>query len=420
MEFKPLYVHQIYGQNEEIEGYEGLKVNIFILAGSLETLVEFQYEKKLQNCEDFLKKLKEFCFLEGFETNRKKFLEKIKEEQFFKPKGELIYEYKVSNSEEKEQIFQIFYFNSKLHHFLENYKKKFQVFLKFFIEVASFVEESQYWHYFLTFKYNTINNSYTFVGLGNKYEFMFDSQNSRHRISQLMVLPPFQRAGHASQILKQMYEHAQKDSKCNEITVEDPSQDFQIVRDIVQCEFVIKNNFWDWVQSVKKINKVEELEKIMISNIQEIFQKTKIPKQQIQRIFEILILSKILDFQKNNENVIEKFKEKYIQKMKELFEIKKMKKKMPIIVFENVPFKVDIESVLQQKKCKNLMKIIIKNFMKIIFNNLKLLFKSQNTYMEYDIFFICLLYIQKNIYIQKFNILIIQKIFLNDKFIIQF
>jgi histone acetyltransferase 1 len=47
------------------------------------------------------------------------------------------------------------------------------------------------------------------------------------RISQFLVLPPYQRLGIGSTLLENMYNFYLVDKKCTEITVEDPSEDFQ-------------------------------------------------------------------------------------------------------------------------------------------------------------------------------------------------
>ena len=55
------------------------------------------------------------------------------------------------------------------------------------------------------------------------------------RISQCIVLPTFQRLGIGSTLLEHIYEHYMLDKKCIEISVEDPSADFQQLKEMIQA-----------------------------------------------------------------------------------------------------------------------------------------------------------------------------------------
>jgi len=44
--FAPKFLHWIFGENEQIQGYEGLQINIFLSAKRLIPYVEITYEKK--------------------------------------------------------------------------------------------------------------------------------------------------------------------------------------------------------------------------------------------------------------------------------------------------------------------------------------------------------------------------------------
>lgn len=64
------------------------------------------------------------------------------------------------------------------------------------------------------------------------------------RISQFIVLPPYQRLGIGSTLLEQMYSYYLQDKKCTEITVEDPSEDFQQMKDALDIKLIWKNGFF--------------------------------------------------------------------------------------------------------------------------------------------------------------------------------
>lgn len=60
--------------------------------------------------------------------------------------------------------------------------------------------------------------------------------HTRPRISQALVLPPFQRLGLGAQLLQAIYSHFISVSTVVDITVEDPSDDFQRLRDYVDAK----------------------------------------------------------------------------------------------------------------------------------------------------------------------------------------
>jgi GNAT superfamily N-acetyltransferase len=47
-------------------------------------------------------------------------------------------------------------------------------------------------------------------------------------VSQVVVLPPFQRKGYGGKMLRAVYKHAQSDNRILDVSVEDPSPDFQV------------------------------------------------------------------------------------------------------------------------------------------------------------------------------------------------
>lgn len=66
-----------------------------MLSGSLNSLVEFTYEKKMPGAPDCLQPLRENCLIEGFALKRKEFAKLVKDEKDFKPFGIKLREYTV-------------------------------------------------------------------------------------------------------------------------------------------------------------------------------------------------------------------------------------------------------------------------------------------------------------------------------------
>lgn len=67
----------------------------------------------------------------------------------------------------------------------------------------------------------------------------------RQRISQVLVLPPFQKSGHGERLLASCYRLALADGRVKDVTVEDPSDQFQTLRDFVDCRNALETGVMD-------------------------------------------------------------------------------------------------------------------------------------------------------------------------------
>lgn len=80
---------------------------------------------------------------------------------------------------------------------------------------------------------------YATVGYSTVYMYYAYPQNIRPRISQMLVLPPFQGMGIGSQFIETIYNKFKGDPKVIDITVEDPSDDFRRVRNYVDAKLCL-------------------------------------------------------------------------------------------------------------------------------------------------------------------------------------
>lgn len=77
------------------------------------------------------------------------------------------------------------------------------------------------------------------VGFAAVYMYFSYPDLKRPRISQALVLPPFQNIGIGTKLIETIYKHFQKDEKVTDITVEDGSEEFQRIRctiDVKLCK----------------------------------------------------------------------------------------------------------------------------------------------------------------------------------------
>lgn len=87
-------------------------------------------------------------------------------------------------------------------------------------------------------KYTTSDGKtkYATIGYTTVYLYYAYPQNIRPRISQMLVLPPFQGQGIGAQFVEVVYNKFKNDPKVIDITVEDPSDDFRRVRNYVDAK----------------------------------------------------------------------------------------------------------------------------------------------------------------------------------------
>jgi histone acetyltransferase 1 len=166
-----------------------------------------------------------------------------------------------------------------------DYHEKLQTFSLFFIQGSSFIEsEDEKWKIFFLFENSNI------VGYCTVYPFYGYPDRTRLRISQFIILPPFQKQGHGSKLLNSIYNYA-KQINSIDVCVEDASEEFQMLRDKVDLKNFQKLNL--------KLNLFDKEFKIQVKN------ELKLNDSQIRKCYEIEKLNQILS---GKDNTIEKKK----------------------------------------------------------------------------------------------------------------
>lgn len=86
-------------------------------------------------------------------------------------------------------------------------------------------------------KYKNDNGDYKYATTGytTVYEYYAYPQHIRPRISQVLVLPPFQKFGIGTCFVETIYKYYQSQKNVVDMTVEDPSDDFQRLRNFVDA-----------------------------------------------------------------------------------------------------------------------------------------------------------------------------------------
>lgn len=277
--FQPEFTYPIFNEEEAIFGYRDLSIGISFAAHNLRPHVKISHSKKFPaqgevKPTDIKAALADFfpeSALEGGERNDVLRDEAAKE---FVPPGEKITDY--AREGISHEIWCASLADPAARELLEN----MQVLVPLFIEGGSMLQlehdwSTRRWKLFLLYQVDhksTSNASpYSLVGYGTSYrvstlpsranplkedEDAYTEKSldqlisssvsttspldlpSRERLSQFLILPPYQGAGHGQQLYNTMYSHLTTAENVHEFTVEDPNEAFDDLRDICDLRYL--------------------------------------------------------------------------------------------------------------------------------------------------------------------------------------
>ena len=303
--FKPDMSYQFFGENENIFGYKDLIVKVYYSCAKLNIYLGLKYADRLTKeqtdgvePDDVLRIISskyetKVCF------NLNEFSANLSKEISFIPYGELMEEFEIESKpiddhqQAEKRRFCLYKANNLVPGFVA-YHERMQTFLMWFIEGVSYIDiDDNRWDFFILYEKlprtgKSLSSSkplsdeyqYCFVGYSTVYQYYAYPQNVRPRISQFLILPPFQRIGLGSKLLAAIYKNYSEKSIVD-ITVEDPSDDFQRMRDIFDCKLCMQLS---WYQTLAP-NTVWSNEMAV-----EAQNKYKLNPKQTRRVFEILKL----------------------------------------------------------------------------------------------------------------------------------
>ncbi|XP_066588253.1 histone acetyltransferase type B catalytic subunit isoform X2 [Prorops nasuta] len=285
--FKPEMSHQVFGDSETIFGYRDLKIKLYYSAGSLETYVGVSYSEKI--CKDSYEGIEADEILPKlvdklapkFHESIDSFTESLKKDENFRPHGELLHAFTLDDNGSARH-FEVYKADMSYKGFKE-YHQRLRTFVLWYIDAANFVDvDDDLWHYFTMFeKYDGKVGSphYATIGFATVYQYYAYPRNTRPRIAQVLILPPFQGMGLGADLLRAIYREYVGRNEVKDITVEDPSVNFQRIRDFVDALNC------STLSSFSKENLLQPFNKSMAEEARE---KLKINKKQARRVYEIL------------------------------------------------------------------------------------------------------------------------------------
>ncbi|KAJ2397266.1 histone acetyltransferase 1 [Coemansia sp. RSA 2559] len=290
IQFHPMFTYQMYGQQERVFGYKGLRINLHYAAGSLATLLDIAYTKRIDQMEtslpvvlkadDIETPMRNQLSANALCSSKQEFASRVAADtREFRPHGKKCHEYV-----HQDTTYEIYDNAFDSEEFCE-YHRRMQTFMLFYIEGAQFIDTSdEKWRVFTVFEKLVLQGvtSYSLVSYCTMYQFFHYPDRKRPRISQFLVLPPFQGQGHGSQLYRFIYSLVQRTPEYVDLTVEDPSESFDDMRDRNDMRFLLDHHAFDGLDAPVDAQTIDKLQT-----------KYKLSKRQMVRCVEIGLLKSL-------------------------------------------------------------------------------------------------------------------------------
>ncbi|KAI5862318.1 acyl-CoA N-acyltransferase [Durotheca rogersii] len=278
--FHPEFTYAVFGQDESIFGYKGLRIELQYDARDLRPNLSVSSARKFTavgdvEAVDIRETLREFLPGVAFQSKQDFQLAIKNIPDNWTPPGSLLKTY-----EKNGETYEIWHGKLSDPAILQ-LVKRIQFVVLLFIEGGSYIgvdaegkDEPAYslsrWSIFFVYKKEADpaaagKHQYTFQGYSTVYNFwMYQTPAPRKipnneswelptgdfpleylphrvRISQFVILPPFQGKGIGAFLYNTIFELAINNSAVKEVTVEDPNDDFDLLRDLCDMKYLRKN-----------------------------------------------------------------------------------------------------------------------------------------------------------------------------------
>eukprot|EP01117_Protostelium_nocturnum_P009451 TRINITY_DN3372_c0_g1_i1.p1 TRINITY_DN3372_c0_g1~~TRINITY_DN3372_c0_g1_i1.p1 ORF type:complete len:425 (+),score=162.04 TRINITY_DN3372_c0_g1_i1:366-1640(+) len=278
--FHPDYTHQVF-EGEVIKGHKDPKVNVYFTSSSMKPFFSFSSAEKQHDLATDARQCLTSKLPKGvqFIHNSDEFIKIAEQDSLnFKPPGSIISTYRVNDKEGNEVEYEVRKGTFDQPNVL-SFHSRMEMLVLFFIDASCLISASDNdWEVYYIFekqeKYG--QTKYSFVGFTSVYKFYAYPNKIRKRISQALILPPFQGKNHGFYLLKAIYADSKLES-VKDITVEDPSDAFTGLRDVVDCTLITKLGYFQ----------EDPEDQPTKQEIDELTEKLKLNKNQIKHCFEI-------------------------------------------------------------------------------------------------------------------------------------
>lgn len=258
--FHPAFTYSIFGEAETIFGYTDLHIRLAFASGSLVPALDVDYASKntttAAQVDDVYETLAEYLPRDELVP-----LDALEQQATadaaggagaFQPLGERIATYTRTAVKPKGRASLSSLFSARgrpaearpreFHIYkatwdtpgFRAWHARVQILTLFFIEGASYIQEDEpNWEFYTVFERvaGEKGDAFHFVGYTSLYRFWRWPGTTRLRLSQFLILPPYQKQRHGAELYETVYAQALADEAVCELTVEDPSEAFDQLRD---------------------------------------------------------------------------------------------------------------------------------------------------------------------------------------------
>lgn len=289
VQFSPLFTYPIYGDSEKIYGYKDLVIHLAFDSITFKPYVNVKYSAKLKDDEVVDVQEKLLSFLPQNDVivrDEAKWVDCFTEERKIHDLPDSfkkVSEYSLNGEE------YVIYKTSLIDDFVRKMHRRVQIFSILFIEAANYIDETDSnWEVFWLLN----KKSKKLVGFVTTYRYWhylggqsFDEnidQKFRAKISQFLIFPPYQDKGHGSCLYDAIVQSWLLNKNITEITVEDPNEAFDDLRDRNDLQRLRKMGFDTILQ------KNSQLSDKALESSRKSF---KLEERQFNRLLEMLLLS---------------------------------------------------------------------------------------------------------------------------------
>ncbi|KAK8110780.1 acyl-CoA N-acyltransferase [Apiospora kogelbergensis] len=254
--FNPRHTYAVF-DNEQIFGYKGLKVNLTYNATDMRPHLDVSCIKKFKTvgdaeAVDVVELMKEFLPGVAFQKKLDFELAVKQTPNDWTPPGEV-----VNTIERDGETYEVWK-GSLADPAVKQLVKRIQLLVLFYIEGGSYIgedadgkDEPDYslarWSVFFLYKKPPGKAPALLEPKTNESwelpsgDFPYTEMSHRARISQFLILPPFQGRGVGAMLYNTIFDLQSKDESTKEITVEDPNEAFDLLRDLCDMKYLRKN-----------------------------------------------------------------------------------------------------------------------------------------------------------------------------------
>jgi histone acetyltransferase 1 len=147
--------------------------------------------------------------------------EEVEKDKKFRPLGNKLHEIQLEQQGESRQ-FEVYACDSTVSGF-RDYHSRMQPWILFYIDAASFIDfDDANWRFFVMYERFKDEDDgsvrYAFAGYTTVYQYYAYPHMIRPRVSQMLVLPPFQRMGLGAHMLEEVQKFYWKNKEVRDIT----------------------------------------------------------------------------------------------------------------------------------------------------------------------------------------------------------